>query len=68
MNGFKIICVLAIISPLLAHAETVTTTDGRTITLNADGTYVIEPGPTSEVDAYLTLRDPFFEHHVGQFQ
>jgi hypothetical protein len=68
MNSFKFMSVLALIFPLLAHAETVTTTDGRTITLNPDGTYVIEPGPTSEVDAYLTLREPFFERHVGQFQ
>lgn len=68
MNSFKFISVLALIFPMLAHAETVMTTDGRTITLNPDGTYVIDPGPTSEVDAYLTLREPFFERHVSQYQ
>ena len=67
MNSFKFISVLALIFPMLVHAETVTTTDGRTITLNPDGTYVIDPGPTSEVDAYLTLREPFFERHVSQY-
>jgi hypothetical protein len=68
MNSFKFVSVLALIFPMLAHAETVTTTDGRIITLNSDGTYVIESGPTSEVDAYLTLREPFFERHVSQYQ
>jgi hypothetical protein len=68
MSSFKLISALALLFPGLAHGETVTTTDGRTITLNADGTYVIEAGPTSQIDAYLTLRDPFFERHVSQYQ
>jgi len=68
MNSFKLISVLALIFPVLTHAETVTTTDGRTIILNADGTYVIETGPTPEIDAYLTFHEPFFERHVSQYQ
>jgi hypothetical protein len=49
-------------------AETVTTTDGRTITLNDDGTYLIETSTPSDIDAYVTALKPLFERHVSEYQ
>ncbi len=53
--------------PAISIAETVVTTDGRTITLNDDGTYVIETSAPSEIDAYVRELEPFFERHVSQY-
>jgi len=54
--------------PAISLAETVTTTDGRTITLNDDGTYVIEAKATVEIDAFVTVLEPYFERHVSQYE
>ena len=67
MTFWKISCILIVMWPAISLAETVTTTDGRIITLNDDGTYLIEASATSEIDAYVTVLEPFFEKHVSQF-
>jgi hypothetical protein len=67
MKAFILLCAATLAWPIFVNAETVTTTDGRTITLNEDGTYVIEAGTTSKVDDYVTLLDAFLEDHTSQY-
>lgn len=68
MKFWKASCILILLCPAISFAETVTTTDGRTITLNADGTYVIEANSPSDIDAYVAGLEPYFERHVSQYQ
>jgi hypothetical protein len=65
---WKASCILIVLCPAISFAEIVTTTDGRTITLNDDGTYTIEASTPLDVDAYVAGLEPFFEHHVSQYQ
>ena len=67
MKIFNLISAIAIVLPSLAYGETVTTTDGRTITLNDDGTYAIEAGAASKADDHVTLLDPLFRLHVSEY-
>lgn len=67
MKAFSYLCVAILAWTLPVNAETVTTTDGRIITLNDDGTYVIEAGKSSEISEYVTLLDAFFSHHVSEY-
>lgn len=59
---------ISIITASSSLAETVTTTDGRTITLNEDGTYVVEENTIAASIAYLEELEYFFERHVSQYQ
>lgn len=67
MKYSSIACIALLSIPLMSFAETVTTTDGRTIVLNEDGTYVIQETISSSVDEYLTLLDPLFMRHVSEY-
>lgn len=67
MKAFSYLCVAISAWSLPISAETVTTTDGRIVTLNDDGTYVIESGKSSEISEYATLLDPLFVHHVSEY-
>lgn len=60
--------MLVVLCPTVSLAEIVTTTDGRQITLNDDGTYIIEANKPSDVESYLTALEPFFERHVSEYQ
>lgn len=62
-----LVLTLALSFPAFSLAETVVTTDGRTIILNEDGTYVIELGTTLEVDKHIELQEPLFRYHSGDF-
>jgi hypothetical protein len=53
--------------PAISFAETATTTAGRVITLNDDGTYMIEASATSEIDAYVTVLEPLFEPYDPKY-
>lgn len=67
MIAFRYLCAAILAWTLPVNAETVTTTDGRTITLNDDGTYVIEASKSSAISEYVTLQDAFFAHHVSEY-
>ncbi|CAH9062325.1 hypothetical protein PSEHALCIP103_02680 [Pseudoalteromonas haloplanktis] len=51
----------------IAYAETVTTTDGRTIVLNKDGTYQIQGVKTSSSDSMVEVSSHLFEHNVDKY-
>lgn len=65
MRAPMIVVLIAAFSGSVS-AEIVSTTDGRKIELNADGTYrVIEESANSEIK--LTEQQPFFQPHAGEY-
>lgn len=72
MNALRRILVVSLLAVFswstASHGETVTTTDGRTIILNEDGTYAIEADNTLESEKYLSIGEPLFEHHVSIYK
>jgi hypothetical protein len=61
---WKVAMLLAVSSS--AWGEVITTTDGRRIELNSDGTFkFIESA--SENSIQLTEREPLFEHYAGEY-
>jgi Protein of unknown function (DUF3157) len=63
----KIILASVILSSAIhANAETVTTTDGRQIELNSDGTYEIVESSVAKAIA-LVEEKPYFEHFAGEY-
>lgn len=66
MKALPMATVLILLSTL-ANAETVQTTDGRTIELNEDGTFAfIERAPLSD-SLYVEHQSHYFVHHEAEF-
>lgn len=62
------VCLIGLLT-VVCFAETVTTTDGRTLILNEeDGTYIIQQPESGGANTYVELVDPFFERHVDRYQ
>lgn len=60
----SVVLLLAFVSG--ANAEIVTTTDGRKIELNTDGTYkLVETAPKAEIK--VTEKEAYFEHFAGEY-
>lgn len=53
--------------PIPAFSEQVTTTDGRKITLNDDGTYIIAPSPSNAAETYVEPLDSLFISHKSEY-
>lgn len=62
------VCIgLCVAMANLANAETIQTTDGRTIELNDDGTYTIIGVSQPSFSDYVELGEPFVTMHSGEY-
>ena len=64
---FNAFAILLALSSQNVYAETVTTIDGRTITLNDDGTYKVIETKASPSKLIVEVPSHLFKHHTSEY-